>query len=113
MLKKSYRLTEDRDFRRVYRVGRSTSVPTITFKTVGNNLGHNRYGFVIGVKAAKKATTRALIKRRLRHHAWHLNPRLKQGFDCVLLTRAGIADLTAKELTDTVTALFKRARLLA
>lgn len=113
MLKKSQRLTEAKDFLQVYRRGRPASVPTVTLKIARNNLGLNRYGFVIGVKAVRKATARALVKRRLRHLMQRLDPRLKQGFDCVFLTRAGVADLTTVELSSTTVSLLKRARLLA
>jgi ribonuclease P protein component len=71
---------------------------------------HNRYGFIVG-KQLGKAVTRNLIRRRLRAVVRRLDPRLKQGYDVVLIARAALAEQPFAVLERTVSELFRRAEL--
>lgn len=62
-----------------------------------NQVGHARLGLVAGKKNTKLAVARNLIKRTCREH-FRLNQDQLPPVDMVIITRRGIADLSASEL---------------
>jgi len=112
MLKKINRLTKEKDFSLVYKRGRTSASSLISLKIFPNRLPSTRYGFVVSVKTAKRATKRNLVKRRLRHCVMSLAKNVTTGYDCVITARPGLLDLSYQELCQEVKKLFKRARLI-
>ena len=80
-LKKNY------DFRRAYRKGRSAAEPCLVVYARRNNTGReNRVGYTVSNKLGC-AVVRNRVRRRLRE-IYRLNlPRLKKGFDIVIVAR--------------------------
>lgn len=111
MLSKPHRLTSDRDFKRVYRLGRSFFVKELGVKAAKNNLEVSRFGIVVGTKIHKKAVKRNLIKRRLRHIIQKNLPLIRTGFDVVILTRPEILGLKYKEMAERLETIFKKLSL--
>jgi ribonuclease P protein component len=109
-----WRLRRAEDFARLRQVGvthrHHLMVLSFTQNESQNDLMHNRYGFIVG-KQLGKAVTRNLIRRRLRAVVRALDPRLKQGYDVVLIARAGLAEQPFAVLERTVIELFRRAEL--
>lgn len=84
MLPKINRLRSDKDFKRVFGSGKAAENPFVRVKFVENQRKETRFGFVVGIKFAKKAAARNLTKRRLRAAARFLLARAKPGFDIVI-----------------------------
>lgn len=85
MLPKLHRLTQERDFNRAFRRGRSCFGQLIGIKAFKNNLGHSRFGFIVSNKIAKKASRRNLIKRRLRAAIHQELKNIKPGYDFAIV----------------------------
>jgi len=84
---KQERLIKTKDFRRVYKDGRSYKAGFVTLRLLPNAALTNRVGFSISAKSIKKAFRRNHIKRLFRE-AYRRNKKiLKNGFDIVLIIR--------------------------
>jgi ribonuclease P protein component len=67
MLPKQYRLTKNRDIRRVMQKGRKLSVPDVRLQyLIGNKLNHPRITVLVSTKINKSAVKRNLLKRRIK-----------------------------------------------
>lgn len=66
MLAKKYRLSEEEDFKAVYKKGRFFRTPYFNVKYRPNNLPQARLGVVVSKKIFPKAVDRNKQKRRLR-----------------------------------------------
>ena len=80
-------LKKNSDFRRLYAKGKSAVTPYLVVYTRPNRLGENRLGYTVSVKLGH-AVVRNRVRRRLRE-IYRLNaPRLKQGYDIVIVARS-------------------------
>ena len=76
-----------------------------------NRLGHNRLGLTASVKLGG-AVVRNRARRRLRE-VYRLNsPRLRQGWDIILVARGRTLTASWKELNDTFLRLCRKLSLL-
>lgn len=66
MLPQPYRLTKRKDFREIYRSGRSIGGKLLVVKFRPNHLDHPRAGVVVSKKSVRKAAWRNKAKRRIR-----------------------------------------------
>ena len=106
MLPKENRLTDDYDFRRVKRLGKSYHGPLFKFsfarrKVSGPPSGEtspSRFGFVISKKIDKRATTRNRIKRLLREAIRARLEKIPDGFDIVIVVRPSIVGKSYEEV---------------
>jgi ribonuclease P protein component len=100
MLQKQNRLTKEKDFERIFKLGKSFFAKIIGFKFLKNNLFCSRFGFVVSNKIAKKATKRNRLKRQLREiiRLKIKKDGIKSGFDVILIARPGILEKDYKQL---------------
>ena len=110
-MKSALRLRRAADFARVRRYGRAQRQGSLLISYCGNRLAHNRYGLVVGGQHGV-AVARNRIKRRLRAALRDLHPRLRQGFDIVIVARRGLHAQPYSEMSRILNELFLRARLL-
>ena len=86
-MKQRYSLKKNSDFRRLYARGESAATPMLVLYCRRNGRGCNRVGFTVSTKLGG-AVVRNRVRRRLRE-IYRLNaPRLKQGYDMVVVARA-------------------------
>lgn len=111
MLPKKNRLKKKKDFERIFKKGKGLNGDFLFLKIAKNNLKESRFGFVVSKKVSKKAVVRNKVKRRLREAVKLKLPGVKAGIDGVLITRPGIESKTFAELKETVSELFKKAKL--
>lgn len=90
MLPKTHRLTKSTDIQRVFSRGRRFITPFFAFNWLPNKLGITRVAFVVGVKVAKRANTRNLIKRRMREIVREQLSVIPAGLDIVITGRLGV-----------------------
>ncbi len=86
-LSKKERLIKTKDFRSVYRDGRSFKKDFLLLKILPSSLTENRVGFSISAKHVKKAYRRNRIRRLLREAYRKNKQALKKSFDIVFVVR--------------------------
>lgn len=111
MLKKIYRLALSRDFKSVFKIGRSFETELLKLKAARNKKDVSRFGFIVSAKIASRAHDRNLVKRRLRSAVRFLLPNIRQGFDVAIWPKAKAKGMKYQILADDLKNLFKRSLL--
>lgn len=110
---KTERLTKNKEFRRIFREGKSFSNQYLTIyiyqrpPTEGNQI---RLGLVVSRKLGK-AVKRNKLKRRLREFFRLHKHLLKPSLDIIFLPRNQAVNCNFQELKKSVLSIFKRAKL--
>ena len=86
-MKKTVTIKENRTFRRIYSKGRSAVTPFLVLYCRPNGQDHNRLGVTVSTKLGG-AVVRNRARRRLREVFRLAQPRLRQGYDIVLVARS-------------------------
>jgi ribonuclease P protein component len=89
MLPREKRITNTRDYQRVYQKGSFFSARLANINLIPNRSTMTRLGIVVTKKVAAKATERNLIKRRFREAARTLYDLLPAGYDIVVTIKGG------------------------
>ena len=79
-------LKKNSDFRRLYTRGNSAVTPYMVVYSRRNRGGENRLGYTVSTKLGH-AVTRNRVRRRLREIVRLNTPRLKSGYDIVIVAR--------------------------
>ena len=99
-MKAAVTLKQNYEFRRLYQKGASAVGGGMVLYCRKNRLGHNRLGLTASVKLGG-AVQRNRARRRLRE-VYRLNsPRLRQGWDMILVARGRTLTAPWGELNDT------------
>lgn len=77
-----------------------------------NTLPHSRFGVVVGIKVHKRAVKRNLVKRRIREILRANLPRIKPGYDVMILTQPKSIITEYAELEVQVLSCLKKLGLL-
>ena len=110
-MKRAVTLKENHEFRRLYHKGASAVSGAMVLYCRKNRLGHNRLGVTVSVKIGH-AVVRNRARRRLRE-VYRLNtPRLRQGYDIILVARGRTATCPWREMNDSFLRLCKKLDLL-
>jgi ribonuclease P protein component len=109
-LPKELRLRHRKDFDQVFQHGRAWNDQLLVLRTLPNNLGHNRYGFVTS-KRLGGAVVRNRVRRRLREIVRKTSA--DPGYDVVLSAKTTTPAASFADLTTSVTRLFIRSGLAA
>ena len=110
MLPRHHRLRLDREFQQVYRQGRSWAHPYAALHVLAQPDGQR-----VGISVSKKvgrATGRNRVRRRLREILRAQLPGWKTGFDAVIVARAGAAGADFSQLSEAISELARRSRLV-
>ncbi len=86
-MKRETTLKQNYEFRRVYNKGKSGVSPYVVVYARPNRSGKNRLGVTVSTKLGS-AVTRNRARRRLREVYRLSQPRMKKGFDIVLVARS-------------------------
>ena len=111
MLPLKNRLKKEKDFKLVFKRGKSFREDDLLLRLVENNLKTVRFGFVVGLKVSKKANLRNKLKRRLREIIRKKLPVLKTGFDVILITDKGLINKSFQEMEALTNSLLKKAKI--
>ena len=110
-MKSAVTLKQNYEFRRLYQKGSSAVGGSMVLYCRKNRLGHNRLGVTVSVKLGG-AVVRNRARRRLRE-VYRLNsPRLRQGWDIVLVARGRTLTARWPELNETFLRLCRKLGLL-
>jgi ribonuclease P protein component len=106
-----HRLKSSKDFKRVRHTGKSYAHPLVVLISSPNLLPLTRFG-ITASKAVGSAVSRNRAKRRIRA-AIQLNlPKIKTGWDVVLIARAPLIEAEWSEICKALTDLLDRAKIL-
>lgn len=110
-MKAAVTLKQNYEFRRLYQKGASAVGGSMVLYCRRNRLGHNRLGLTASVKLGG-AVVRNRARRRLRE-VYRLNsPRLRQGWDIILVARGRTLTARWPELNDAFLRLCRKLDLL-
>ena len=110
-MKAAVTLKQNYEFRRLYQKGASAVGGGMVLYCRKTRLGHNRLGLTASVKLGG-AVQRNRARRRLRE-VYRLNsPRLRQGWDMILVARGRTLTAPWGELNDTFLRLCRKLGLL-
>ena len=96
-MKVRYTLKKNSDFRRLYAKGKSAVNPYLAVYCRRNREGVNRLGYTVSVKLGH-AVVRNRVRRRLREIVRLNSPRLKSGWDIVVVARTRCVDAEYRKL---------------
>lgn len=96
-MKKAVTIKQNHQFRRLYQRGKSAAGSGLVIYCRKNRLAHNRLGITASTKLGH-AVARNRARRRLRETFRLNSPRLKQGYDIILVARHRVISMPWKEL---------------
>jgi len=85
MLSKKFRLVKDKDFKKIFKIGKFLRTKIFNIKVLANELDINRYGIIISAKISKKAVERNRLKRQFREVIKDFDNKLITGHDFVII----------------------------
>jgi ribonuclease P protein component len=107
----TYILKTNNDFKRIYNRGKSFVSTGIVVYVAKNGVGINRIGLTVSKKIGN-AVKRNRAKRVMREAFRHLEYRLKNGYDIILVARGKTVFLKSTEITRFLNDLFIKAGIL-
>ena len=110
-MQKTFALTENRDFVRLYKKGRSYVTPGLVAYISKNRLGINRLGITTGRKLGK-AVRRNRAKRIIREAYRHLETRMRPGYDLVFVSRVRTLSMKSTEVQAIMSRMLSGAGVL-
>jgi ribonuclease P protein component len=90
-------------FKKIYRQGKTRQGEFLNLKYLENGLSFPRFGFVVSSKIIAKANKRNLIRRRAKEIIRVLMPKIRPGFDFILIFKK---EANFKELDQELKRLF-------
>ena len=112
MLPKTNRIKKKKDFEAIFKKSKSFRDDLFVSKVAYNNLGLNRYGFVVSQKVSKKATIRNKVRRRLAEAIKAEAGGMKNGIDIVFIALSGIEKKDFKDIKEAVKKTLAREKLI-
>jgi len=112
MLPKANRLRNTREIEKVFRAGRGVKEGFLFLKFMENDLEISRFAFIVSKKTSPKAVQRNKIKRRLRDIIRKRMPRIKTGFDLVVIAQKGAGSAKFQEMEQAVVRLLEKIKLI-
>ena len=112
MLPSKNRLKKKKQFKKVFTDGKSFKNEFLVLKINKNGLDYNRFGFIVSKKVSKKAVKRNQVKRRLREIVKKEMTKIKQGFDVILISLAGIEEKNFQEMQKSFLNLIHKSKIL-
>ena len=96
-MKSTVTIKQNHEFRRLYNKGKSAVTPSMVVYCRKSRLTHNRIGITVSTKLGC-AVKRNRARRRLRELFRLAQPRLKQGFDVVIVARTRAVNVEHRKL---------------
>ena len=97
-MKRATTVKENYEFRRIYAKGKSGVSPYLVVYCRPNRRGNNRLGVTVSAKLGH-AVVRNRVRRRLREIFRLAQPKMKQGYDVIIVARSRAVNATYRELT--------------
>ncbi len=112
-LPQSRRLKHWQDFRRVYQQGKRLRHTHLLLRILPcDSQLPTRFGITISVKVSKRANVRNRIKRQIRAIILQFSPRIKPGFDVVLVVLPQGIECNYEHFLRELEQLFHQAKII-
>jgi ribonuclease P protein component len=111
MLKKTNRVTKDKEFDRAFKTGQSFYTKLFGIKAANNDLPVVRLGVLVSTKVSKKAVVRNKLKRQIREIIQKDLPKLKIGKDLVVIVFSQILDKNFTEIEEMIISALKKLKV--
>jgi ribonuclease P protein component len=111
MLPDFNRLRKTKEIERIFKEGRGLKEDGFFIRAAKNNLNLNRFAFIAGQKASKKAVERNRVKRVLRETIRGKRESIKLGYDVIISALQGSSAKSREEIDQTLTKLLKKTGL--
>ena len=102
MLPKINRVKKKKDFEEIFKKGKSFRSSFFILRVTKNDLGLNRFGFVVSQKISKRAVVRNKIRRRLAEAVKAETKSMKAGADLVIIALPGIEKEDFSQIKETI-----------
>ena len=112
MVPKINRIKKKKDFELIFKNSSSFKNNLFILKVKENNLGLNRFGFVISSKVSKKAVIRNKIRRRLAEIIKSEIENIPLGTDLVFIALRGIEKKEFVDLKEAVKTTLSKIKLI-
>ena len=112
MLAKTYRITSDGDFKKIFSSGRNFGGDVLMLKVMKTSRPVARFAFVVSTKISKRATVRNLIKRRMRAVVQKNISLFIVGVDVVVMAKVKAVGMSYVELEKGMMQMFGKVGLL-
>ncbi|MFH1146067.1 MAG: ribonuclease P protein component [bacterium] len=106
MLAREQRLARAGDFARVAKQGKREGSVELMIKTIGNGLGHPRYGIVVSTTVSKLAVVRNRIKRVIRAILREMD--IHQSVDVLVVVKPPLVGKRTNEIKEKLTNLLEK-----
>jgi ribonuclease P protein component len=114
LMRKKNRLRANADFQRIRREGPGWTHPLLVLSALPNDLGHSRFGFIVGRRIGR-AVKRNKTKRRMREavRTRVQKGEIIEGWDIVFIARRPIRDASFQQVDQAIGLLLRRAGLVS
>ena len=112
MLPAKFRLTSEKDFKRINRSGRALFSAYFRVKYLANNLAVSRFAVVVSTKVSKKATKRNLLRRQISEIIRLNKVKIRPGCDIIISVSPKALGQDYHSLEKAILDLLGKARLL-
>jgi len=104
-------LSSPRDFATLMERGTIRSHPLLSTRVLRTDLGATRFGLATS-RALGSAVVRNRVRRRLREALRSVAPRLRPGWDVLVVAKPGLVAADYRALTETLSRLLRRSGVL-
>jgi len=112
MLPKINRIKKKKDFEELFKDSKSIRSNLFIFKIRKNNLGLNRFGFVVSKKISAKATVRNKTRRRLAESIKAKVTEIKPETDLIIIALPGIEKKEFLEIKEAINSALVKSGLI-
>lgn len=106
------KITRNDEFKKVFLEGERIESNNLTLFFLRNGYKFNRLGVIVK-KEIGKAVVRNKTKRRIREVYRHINEKLFQGYDIIIIAKKNIVELNYFEISNELESLFTKKSLIA
>lgn len=110
MFPREARVRTSAEFEQIFTKGQAVHGTNLTVRTLPAQI--TRFGCIVGKRVSQKATVRNRTKRRLRASIRTMLPSLKKSADIVVIAKPGADNMSTAELTEELSSLFRKAKLI-
>jgi ribonuclease P protein component len=112
MLPFKNRLKKEKEIARVFKEGKTVKEGFFFLKKIRNDLPDSRFCFSVPGNVSKKVVVRNKLKRRMREIVRKNLPKIKNGFDLMIVALPGSERLEFGELEKGLLKIFFKAKIL-
>lgn len=112
MLKKQFRVTSDRDIKKVYKKGLFKSGKLLKVNVLSNRRDFSRVAVVTSKKIEKRATRRNKVKRVTREAVKEIYSKIGKGYDIIINVKGEALGAKLVDIKSDLTSILKKLKVI-